>query len=447
MTESAFDHGEYLEHVDTITAQWERALVASDADAAVVPAGVAQMYFQDDQAPTFHPNPHFARFFPDDNCEHSILLVRPGDRPKLYFHRPASYWYQPPTLPDWAHAAFDVEIHEDDDELMKSLAADVSGGDRIALVGPAESCDLNLPLDAINPKVLGSRLQFARAKKTAFEVARLREATEVGVRGHIAARDTFREGGSEFDIHMAYLGASRQQESKLPYPNIIALNEHAGVLHYQHYDRTRPDPAHSFLIDAGGRCGGYHSDITRTYSANPGDEFDDLVTALDAKQRDTVAQIEPGLSFVDLQVRMHREVADLLVSFDILRCSVESAYDRSITDLFFPHGLGHLLGLQTHDVGGHFANEDGELAEPPERFPRLRFTRAVEPGYVFTVEPGIYFIPSLLTDLADSDASGDVNWPKVETLMPCGGIRIEDNVLVTSDGVENLTRPTFEALD
>ena len=447
MTEPDFNHAEYLEHVDAITAQWERTLEASGADAAVVPAGIAQMYFQDDQAPVFHPNPHFARFYPDDNCEHSILLVRPGDRPKLYFHRPASYWYQPPSLPDWAKAAFDVETHDDDDKLMKSLVAGVSGFGRIALVGPAESCDLNLAPDAINPKALVSRLQFARGQKTSFEVARLREATDVGVRGHIAARDTFRDGGSEFDIHMAYLGASRQQESKLPYPNIIALNEHAGVLHYQHYDRTRPDPTRSFLIDAGGRSGGYHSDITRTYSASPGDEFDDLIEALDAKQRDTVAQVEPGRSFVDLQVRMHREVADLLVSFDILRCSAESAYERSVTDLFFPHGLGHLLGLQTHDVGGHFANEDGELAEPPERFPKLRFTRAVEPGYVFTVEPGIYFIPSLLKDLAESEAGRDVNWPKVETLMPCGGIRIEDNVLVTSDGVENLTRPAFEALD
>ena len=447
MSTPAFDRVEFLDHITAIAAQWERALHACDADAAVVPAGIAQMYFQDDQAPAFHPNPHFARFYPDDNCERSVMLVRCGDRPKLYFHRPASYWYQPPSLPDWAEAAFDVETHDDDEALMKALVKGVSAYDRISLVGPAESCELNLPMESVNPKALVNRLQFARAAKTDFEIARLREATEVGVRGHIAARDAFRNGGSEFDIHMAYLGASRQQESKLPYPNIIALNEHAGVLHYQHYDRARPEPTRSFLIDAGGRSGGYHSDITRTYSANPGDEFDNLVAALDAKQRDTVAQIRPGLSFVDLQVRMHQDIADVLVRFDLLRCSAESAYERSLTDLFFPHGLGHLLGLQTHDVGGHFATEEGDLAEPPERFPKLRFTRAVEPGYVFTVEPGIYFIPSLLKELADSDAGSDVNWPKVEALIPCGGIRIEDNVLVTEDGVLNLTRPVFEALD
>ena len=446
MTDPAFDDREYLDHVAAITGQWERALAANGADAAVIPAGVAQMYFQDDQAPPFHPNPHFARFYPDDNCEQSVLLVCPGDRPKLYFHRPASYWYLPPTLPEWAAAAFDVETHDDDEKLMESLGGAIAPLRRVVLVGPAECCDLNLPLEAINPKTLVSRLQFARATKTDFELARLREATEVGVRGHLAARDAFRDGGSEFDIHMAYLAASGQQESRLPYPNIIALNEHAGILHYQYYDRTRPARTRSFLIDAGGRSGGYHSDITRTYSANPGDAFNELVDALDARQLDAVAAVEPGLPFVDLQVRMHREVAEVLVEFDILRCRPESAYDRSITDRFFPHGLGHLLGLQTHDVGGHFATEDGDLAEPPERFPKLRFTRAVEPGYVFTVEPGIYFIPSLLKELADSEAGRDVNWPKVEALLPCGGIRIEDNVLVTADGVENLTRPVFDAL-
>ena len=447
MNNPSFNDREYLAHVNAVTEQWERALAAGGADAAVIPAGVAQMYFQDDQAPPFHPNPHFARFYPDDNCEQSVLLIRPGNQPKLYFHQPASYWYLPPRLPDWAGAAFEVETHDDEEKLMKSLVASISPFSHVALVGPAESCDLNLPLDAVNPKVLVNRLQFARAIKTDFELARMREASEVGVRGHLAARDTFRGGGSEFDIHMAYLAGSGQQESRLPYPNIIALNEHAGVLHYQHYDRTRPDPTRSFLIDAGGRSGGYHSDITRTYSANPGDAFDELVAALDAKQLDAVAAVQPGLPFVDLQVRMHREIAEVLVEFDILRCSPESAYDRSITDLFFPHGLGHLLGLQTHDVGGHFATEDGDLAEPPERFPKLRFTRAVEPGYVFTIEPGIYFIPSLLKELSDSEAGRDVNWPKVEALLPCGGIRVEDNVLVTADGVENLTRGVFGALD
>ena len=447
MASSPAAHGEFLDHIVAIGEQWERALAANGSDAAVIPAGLAQMYFQDDQAPPFHPNPHFARFYPEDHCEHSILLVRPTSKPKIFFHREASYWHQPPALPDWAGAAFEVETHDDHEALMKSLVGDLAACRHVALVGPADACDLNLPPASVNPTTLVNRIQFARAIKTPFELRRMREASEIGVRGHIAARDAFRDGGSEFDIHMAYLAASRQQESKLPYPNIIALNEHAGVLHYQHYDRQRPPEARSFLIDAGGRSGGYHSDITRTYSAHPGDDFDELIAALDEKQRACAEAVRPGLEFVDLQVAMHRAIAELLARFDLVRCSAETAYDQAITDKFFPHGLGHLLGLQTHDVGGHFATEAGDVSPPPDRFPKLRFTRAVEPDYVFTIEPGIYFIPSLLDALAKSDAGRDVNWCKVNALKPCGGIRIEDNVRVTADGVENLTRRAFEALD
>ena len=441
----AFDEAGYAAHIAELGEQWQRALAEHGFEAAVVPAGEAEMFFQDDQAPPFHPNPHFARWFPDDDCEHSVLLVRPGDVPKLYFHAAADFWHLPPKLPDWAAEAFDVEPHQRHDALRGALAHDLAKLGRFALVGPAASFDLNLPLAAINPKGLVNNLVFARAEKTPFEVARMREATAVGVRGHLAARDAFYGGGSEFDIHMAYLAASSQQESKLPYPNIVALNEHAGVLHYQHYDRQPPATRHSFLIDAGGRSSGYHSDITRTYSATPGDDFDALIQALDAKQQGVTAAIRAGTSYVDMHRHMHLEAADLLVRFGLVTCSAESAFERKITDQFFPHGLGHLLGLQTHDVGGHLANAAGDEAAAPERFPSLRYTRTIEANHVFTVEPGIYFIPVLLDALAESDAGKDVNWRKVDALRPCGGIRIEDNVLVTAEGVENLTRPAFAA--
>lgn len=442
----SFENPEFAAHLGCVANHWGEALAENRYDAAVVPAGVPAMYYQDDQAPPFHPNPHFARFYPDDNCAGSVLLVRPGVSPKLYFAQPGGYWHLSPSLPGWADA-FDVEAHDDDEGLLRSLVQDLARYSRVALVGPDETFSANLPLAAVNPERLVNQLVFARATKTPFEVARLREATAIGVRGHLAARDAFRSGGSEFDIHMAYLAASGQEESKLPYPNIIALNEHAGILHYQHYDRQPPVRGHSFLIDAGGRSAGYHADITRTYSANRGDDFDALVAALDEKQQALVGEIRAGLSYVDLHTRMHHETADLLVRFDLIRCTAESAFDRKITDAFFPHGLGHLLGLQTHDVGGKLANAEGDEAESPARFPSLRYTREIDSGHVFTVEPGMYFIPMLLDALRDSEAGADVNWAKVDALRPCGGIRIEDNVVVTSDGADNLTRPAFAQLD
>ena len=433
-------------HLAELAAQWERSLAEQGFAAAVLPAGETEMYFQDDQAPPFHPNPHFARWFPADDCEHSVLLLRPGEQPKLHFYQPADYWHLPPTLPSWAEDAFAIEPHGSVGELRNALAQALAKLGRVAVVGPSTTMDLNLPADAVNPQALTNQLAFARAVKTPFELACLRKANELGARGHIAARDAFYGGGSEFDIHMAYLAASSQQESKLPYQNIVALNEHAAVLHYQHYDRTRPERTRSFLIDAGARSGGYHSDITRTYSATPGDEFDALVQAMDEKQQALVAAIQPGSFYTELQEAMHHAVGDLLARFGFIGCSAESAFEQRITDAFVPHGLGHLLGLQTHDVGGRLANERGDTVQPPERFPTLRYTRSIEVGHVVTMEPGLYFIPVLLDKLADSDASKDVNWAKVTEFLSCGGVRIEDDVAVGEHATENLTRQAFAKL-
>ena len=431
-------------HLAEMTTLWEHLLDEHGFDAAALPAGVAEMRFQDDLGPPFVPNPHFARWFPSDRCEGSVLLLRPGSVPKLYFFAPDDYWHLPPTLPDWADAAFQVAPHANSGELQDAVARELATLGRVAVLGPPRGLARDLPLALANPEALTNAVLFSRARKTPFEVACMREATAVGVRGHLAARDAFRNGGSEYDIHLAYLAASGQEESQLPYPNIIALNEHAGVLHYQLYDRQRPTPARSFLIDAGGKAAGYASDITRTYSATPGDEFDSLIDALDEKQQALCQAARAGANYRDLQERLHLAVADLLARFGFVRCAAESAFERKITDAFVPHGLGHLLGLQTHDVGGRMADASGEEVPPPERFPSLRYTRAIEPGHVVTVEPGLYFIPTLLDALADTEAGADVNWQRVDAFRPCGGARVEDDLLITEDGAENLTRQAFD---
>lgn len=441
-----FDTTGYRTHVAHLRQHWEEALGRHDFDAAMVPAGAAGLYYDDDQAPPFHPNPQFARWFPDDDCQNAALLVRPGERPKLYFRQAEDYWHLPPTIPDWADEAFEVETHGSQESLTKSLGADLARIGRTALVGPSEAFSSNLGEFTANPEPLVNHVVFGRAEKTPFEIARLREASLVGARGHLAARDAFYDGGSEFDIHMAYLRASSQLESKLPYQSIIGLNEHSAILHYQHYDRQRPDPAHSFLIDAGGRAAGYHSDITRSYSAESGNLYDQLIAALDEQHLALIGSVRSGLSFNVLHERMHVLVGAVLSRFGLVRCSAESAFEQRITDAFFPHGLGHLLGLQTHDVGGRLENPEGGLREPAERFPTLRYTRTLAPGHVFTIEPGMYCIPMLLRELAASDAAKDVDWQKVDSLRPFGGIRIEDNILLTADGVENLTRQAFAEL-
>jgi Xaa-Pro dipeptidase len=127
----------------------------------------------------------------------------------------------------------------------------------------------------------------------------------------------------------------------------------------------------------------------------------------------------------------------------VITLEPEQALASGVTAAFLPHGLGHLLGVQVHDVGGFRPAADAEPIPRPPGHPALRLTRRLEPGMVVTVEPGIYFIDSLLAQLRAGPHGRTVNWPLVERLSAYGGIRIEDNVVVTASGHDNLTRTAF----
>jgi Xaa-Pro dipeptidase len=436
----------YTEHVATIQQRWATALTAQSFDAALIVAGARQNYFLDDQAPPFRANPHFSQWLNSSGCEHAILLVRPGQRPRLFFHQPQDYWHQPPAAPD-VESAIDVQAFDSPDALVDAACRALQRDNRVALIGESAGHHSNLPVAEVNPQQLLNQLHYGRAYKTPFELDCIRRATTIAIHGHRAAHSAFLAGASEYEIHQAYLVASRQTEADLPYSNIVALNQHAGVLHYQHYDREPPPRRHSFLIDAGARSQGYASDITRTYAADANSDFAALLAALDAQQQALIARIRPGTNYLELHENMHRTIGELLAQFELVTCSGAEAFDTRITDAFLPHGLGHLIGLQTHDVAGHMVSPDGGTRPPPERYPALRLTRDVEFDQVFTVEPGLYFIPLLLDALRTRPAGKHVNWPVVEQFLPCGGIRIEDNVLVSRAGIVNLTRDAFAAAD
>jgi Xaa-Pro dipeptidase len=439
------DERHFEQHLRTLAARWRDALAFAGFDAAVVMAGEPREYFLDDQGPPFRPNPHFAQWYPDADCAHAALLIRPGATPKLFFHQPRDYWHQPPAVPDWAERHLDVAVYHDLEQLQSALGAAAARHNRLACVGEQ-------PLGNVgehNPPLLLNHLHYHRAWKTPFEVDCLTEATARAVAGHLAARAAFREGASEFDTHMRYLLAARQTAAELPYPSIVAQNRHAGVLHYQHYDREPPRPLLSFLIDAGASARGYAADVTRTYAAATSEagDFASLVQAVDRAQQDLIADIRPGTDYVAVHEAAHRAVARLLAEHGLVRCSAEAAFEQGITRTFLPHGVGHLIGLQTHDVGGQQVSPEGGQRPPPAAYPALRLTREVSPGQVFTIEPGLYFIPMLLDQAARHHTSRDIHWERVEALAPFGGIRIEDNVLVTDTGVRNLTREAFARHD
>lgn len=436
----------YQQHLGALAEHWQTALVDHQQDAAVLWAGHTENFLFDDQGPMFRANPHLLHWFPHTDCEHAALLVRPGQQPKLYLWQPEDYWHLPPDIPSWCDAHFDVQTYPTAEALQQAVAADSAGTNRLASIGSHQDCQAfqhqHAAHSTTNPSGLMHQLDYQRAYKSTFELACMRLSTQAAVTGHRAAETAFRSQQSEFQINLAYLAASAQSALDLPYGNIVALNAHAGVLHYQHQTHEVPQPYLSLLIDAGARAHGYASDITRTYAKHPG-IFADLISALDAAQLSLIDTITPGQSYLSLHEQMHQSVGQILSDSGIVTVSGEQAFAEKITQAFLPHGLGHLLGLQTHDVAGQQVTADGATQAPPTDYAALRLTRTVEEKQVFTIEPGIYFIPMLQAGLAKQGLAKHLNQKLIQELMPYGGIRIEDNVVVGNNKIENLTRNAF----
>ncbi|HEY6942665.1 Xaa-Pro dipeptidase [Dokdonella sp.] len=435
-------HPLYAEHLATLRAHADEALAREGFDHLVIAAGQPAMQFLDDRPYAFAVNPHFKHWLPATKAPGSWIVYTPGRRPKLVYLQPHDYWHVVPDAPAgyWVEH-FEVAIIRDAKDARAHLPSDVA---RCAAIGEAGAAvDGFVPN---NPQGILDYLHWQRSYKTAYELAMMRVASKIGARAHRAAERAFRAGASEFDIHVAYLASARQGDNELPYNNIIALNEHAAVLHYMELAHAPPARAHSFLIDAGASFHGYASDITRTYAAADAGEFQALVDAVDAAQRGFVAKVRAGQSYPDLHVHAHLVLGGILKEHGFVRMSAEAALEGGVTSTFFPHGLGHPIGLQVHDVAGFQASDRGGTLPRPPGHPYLRMTRALEPGMVVTIEPGLYFIDMLLAELRNKPAAKDVDWARVGAFRKYGGIRIEDDVACTDGEPENLTRDAFAAL-
>jgi Xaa-Pro dipeptidase len=428
----------YKPHLQIVMRRAEQSLAASGFDALVIHAGSPPTQFLDDQDYPFKVNPHFKTWVPIVDNPRCILVFVPGARLKVLFYQPHDYWHKQAGLPQapWT-AEIDLIAMDDPSKASTHWA----GIGRTAFIGP-EGFAADTDPACINPPELLSRLHFDRAVKTAYELECMRRASDLGARGHRAALAAFRRGGSEYEAHMRYLEACAQREEEMPYNNIVAYNENSAVLHYQRLERTSPSSLRSFLIDAGAQYRGYASDITRTYAASPG-RFADLVEAVDSAQRALCSEIVAGRDYREVHLSAHRRLGEVLQGIGLTKISGQSALELGVTGIFFPHGIGHLLGLQVHDVGGVMGDAEGHERRRPEGHPYLRLTRMLEPGVVVTVEPGIYLIDSLLAAAHADSRRAHIDWSVVEELKPFGGVRIEDNVVATVSGPENMTRDAF----
>lgn len=433
----------FAEHIGALCARTAQALEACGYTGLLVYAGSLLPVFEDDRTYPFEANAPFKVWVPLSDAPGSFVWFQPGSLPRLIIERPQDYWYKPAQVPGgyWVRH-FDVHTAADQEAARKLLPQNLS---RAAYIGDAFAGLAGFGVGAINPQPLMRRLDYVRAVKDGYELQCLREASRLGALGHRAAAAAFEAGASEFEIELAFLRACGLREQELPYNPIIALNSSGAVLHYQVLEKQPPAERLSMLIDAGAESAGYASDITRTYAARDGD-FRSLIGRMERMQQALCASVRAGVDWRDVHLAAHAHIAQVLADCDLIRCSAQEALDTGVTGVFMPHGIGHLLGLEVHDVGGFMRTAEGGEIEKPHGHPYLRLTRTLEPGFVVTMEPGLYFIPQLLEAARADRRARHINWPRVEALARFGGIRIEDDLAITADGCENLTREAFRAL-
>ena len=430
MLASLFD-----EHIRIQRQRTDEAMALCEFDTLAIHAGSPHMLFLDDHPYPFKPNPHFKLWVPLEDAVDCWLVYRPGEKP-------ADYWHKPPSLPHgfWTHH-FQIEVIREPAEARRHL----THLGRCAFIGEWQQQFAEWGFAQSNPEALLHLLHYPRAIKTEYELECMRHASHFAARGHIAAEAAFRAGKSEYEIHMAYVRATGHCERELPYSNIVALNTNASVLHYQHQERESPAEHRSFLIDAGAQFHTYAADVTRTYAFADGD-FAALVAGMESLQLQLCAQVRDGVDYAKIHVDAHLRIAGLLHDSGVITLSAADAVTSGLSAVFFPHGVGHLLGLQVHDVSGFSVDATGTQKARPAGHPYLRLTRTLEPGFVVTIEPGLYFIDMLLEEARKGAHGRHINWHRVEEFRPYGGIRVEDNVACTAGEPENLTRAAFAAL-
>ena len=281
-----------------------------------------------------------------------------------------------------------------------------------------------------------------RLTRDAHEVAAMRRAAEVTGQAHLAGITATRVGTTENAVQAVIDGTFAMHGMRPAYPSIVTVR---GEVLHGHAQGLRLADGDLLLVDAGAEePGGYACDVTRTYPASG--TFEPRAAAIyDLVLESQLAGIDlvrPGVRYRDVHVACARVIARGLVDEGLLRGDVDGLVEQGAHAAFFPHGVGHLLGLDVHDMElyGDIVGYGGRPRDEQFGLKYLRLDRDLVPGVVVTVEPGVYFVPEILSDTELRDRLGAaVDWAAAEQWIGFGGIRIEDDVLTTDRHPDVLT--------
>ena len=281
---------------------------------------------------------------------------------------------------------------------------------------------------------LRNELIRVRRPKDDVELERMRVAEAATRAGFEELVRLIEPGVAERELQIAIEATFlRSGGDSLAYESIVAAGDHSAVLHFSP-TRRQLKAGELLLVDAGAESGGYASDVTRTYPI--GGELDgEQRLVWETVRRALEAAIETCTRGVEWR-EVHRTAAlvvgEGLVELGVLRGEPETLLESGAITLFFPHGIGHMVGLGIRDAG--VASD--EIRDQVPGFPRMRLDIPLQPRHVWTVEPGIYFVAPLLAAHRDRT---DVDWTRVDSLLGFGGVRIEHDIVITDDGCDVLT--------
>jgi len=284
-----------------------------------------------------------------------------------------------------------------------------------------------------------------RNKKTPEEIEEIEKAVNISADMHLTAMKIAKPGVTEAQIAAAVHEVALAAGGQISFPIIATVN--GQILHNHHHDNVLQS-GQMFLLDAGAETAmGYAGDLSSTIPVNKHftqRQKEIYQICLNAHQA-AIAALKPGVPFKDVHLLACRIIAEGLKEMGFMKGDVEEAVSAGAHALFFPCGTGHMMGLDVHDMenlGEKYVGYCGKEKSTQFGLKSLRLARKLEPGFVITIEPGIYFIPELI-DMwkAEGKFTQFINYDKVETYKDFGGLRNEEDFLITEDGYRLLGKP------
>jgi len=314
-------------------------------------------------------------------------------------------------------------------------------GDNQILLSQLLDCSISalMPSATLIKAIIEQRLY-----KSADEIQEISQALEITKAIHLLAMHESQVNRYERDIVAKMVDLAVQHATQFSYPIIFTL--HGEVLHELKHNNLLQD-GRLLLNDSGVNSQlSYASDITRTFPINGrfSSQQRDIYQLVYHMQKTAFAMLRPGINYRDIHLQVAHYAVEGLIQLGIMRGDSHAAVEQGAYALFFPHGLGHALGLDVHDMENFGEDYVGytDTIKRSEQFglSALRFAKPLQEGLVLTVEPGIYFIPLLIEQWRVAGKCKEfINYEALSAYLNFGGVRIEDNIVITADGYDNLS--------